>query len=130
MFIRLDTKSEVPLCHQLTARIEDLIAAGRLGVGECLPSVRELAVDLRINPNTVLRAYRELEQAGVLAMQGDDARMVRVDGDPCLGREKELEYRRSLREAVAVVAGRGIQRKRAGEVFEEVADAVFGALER
>ena len=56
----------MPLYAQLTRAIEFAIATGRLKVGEQLPTVRQLAVDLRVNANTVAKVYAELERAGIL----------------------------------------------------------------
>jgi GntR family transcriptional regulator len=63
---RLDLHSGVPVYRQLIDQVRGGIASGSLGVGDQLPTVRQLAVDLSINPNTVARAYRELELGGVL----------------------------------------------------------------
>lgn len=56
----------MPLYAQLTRAIRFAIATGRLRVGERLPTVRQLAVDLRVNANTVARVYAELERSGIL----------------------------------------------------------------
>jgi len=56
----------MPLYAQLTRAIQFAIATGRLKIGEQLPTVRQLAVDLRINANTVAKVYAELERSGVL----------------------------------------------------------------
>ena len=63
---RLDLHSGVPVYRQLIDQVRGGIASGSLNVGDQLPTVRQLAVDLSINPNTVARAYRELELGGVL----------------------------------------------------------------
>ena len=63
---RLDLHSGVPVYRQLIDQVRVGIASGSLSVGDQLPTVRQLAVDLSINPNTVARAYRELELGGVL----------------------------------------------------------------
>ena len=65
----LDPKSGVPYYKQIILQIEMAIADGRLTKGEQLPTVRSLAVDLRINPNTVGRAYNELEIRGIVMTQ-------------------------------------------------------------
>ena len=65
----LDPKSGVPFYKQIILQIEMAIADGRLTKGEQLPTVRGLAVDLRINPNTVARAYNELEIRGIVMTQ-------------------------------------------------------------
>ncbi len=66
---RLDLHSGVPVYRQIIDQVTGGIAAGALAGGDQLPTVRQLAVDLSINPNTVIRAYRELEIRGVLDTQ-------------------------------------------------------------
>jgi GntR family transcriptional regulator len=61
----LDPKSGVPIYRQIQDQIRYGIASGRLLPGEQLPTVRALAVDLSVNPNTVIKAYSELERLGV-----------------------------------------------------------------
>ncbi len=62
----IDNKSGVPFYRQIIEQVKFSIARNDLGPGDRLPTVRQLAVDLSINPNTVLRAYRELEIEGVI----------------------------------------------------------------
>lgn len=69
MRLRIDPTSREPIYRQLVEQVERLVAGGDLNEGDKLPSVRELAVDLRINPNTVARAYGELETEGVVIRQ-------------------------------------------------------------
>jgi len=66
---KLDARSGVPVYRQIIDQVLGGIAAGSLKPGDQLPTVRQLAVDLTINPNTVVRAYRELEIREVLATQ-------------------------------------------------------------
>lgn len=66
MNLLIDNKSGVPFYRQIIEQVKFAIALGDLGPGDQLPTVRQLAVDLSINPNTVIRAYRELEIGGVL----------------------------------------------------------------
>ena len=65
----LDLHSGVPVYRQIIDQVVGGIAAGTLVGGDQLPTIRQLAVDLSINPNTVIRAYRELEIRGVLETQ-------------------------------------------------------------
>ena len=62
----LDLHSGVPVYRQIIDQVRSGVASGSLNAGDQLPTVRQLAVDLAINPNTVLRAYRELELGGLL----------------------------------------------------------------
>lgn len=65
----LDTSSGIPIYRQIIEQVKVAVASGKLKTGDQLPTVRRLAVDLSINLNTVIRAYRELELEGVLEMQ-------------------------------------------------------------
>ncbi|MGD2251545.1 MAG: GntR family transcriptional regulator [Anaerolineales bacterium] len=69
MFIELDFRSHIPIYVQIMERIKHLMATGLLGPGDQLPTVRQLAADLRVNFNTVARAYRLLDEAGVISTQ-------------------------------------------------------------
>ncbi|HTW58322.1 MAG TPA: GntR family transcriptional regulator [Terriglobales bacterium] len=62
----LDLHTGVPVYRQLIDQVRAGVASGSLAAGHQLPTVRQLAVDLEINPNTVMRAYRELELGGLL----------------------------------------------------------------
>ncbi len=66
MALHIDTSSRLPIYQQLVQQIRQAIARGELKPEECLPSVRQLSRDLVINPNTVARAYNELERDGLL----------------------------------------------------------------
>ena len=66
---RLDVQSGVPVYRQIIDQVTGGMASGVLKAGDQLPTVRQLAVDLAINPNTVVRAYGELEIRGVLETQ-------------------------------------------------------------
>lgn len=65
----LDQNSGVPVYRQIIDQVRGGVASGALAPGHQLPTVRQLAVDLEINPNTVVRAYRELELGGLLETQ-------------------------------------------------------------
>jgi GntR family transcriptional regulator len=65
----LDLKSGVPVYRQIIDQVLGALASGRVSGGTQLPTVRQVAVDLSINPNTVVRAYRELEIRGIVSTQ-------------------------------------------------------------
>lgn len=102
MQIQIDSKSGVPYYRQIIEQVKFAIARGDLGPGDRLPTVRQLAVDLSINPNTVIRAYRELEIEGVLETQQGSGTFV--------GQERphvdELERRRMLDQIVTELLAR------------------------
>jgi GntR family transcriptional regulator len=69
MFLKIDTNRSLPLFGQIMEGIRLAIATGRLKSGDRIPSIHDLAVENRINPNTVARAYMELERAGVIRVK-------------------------------------------------------------
>jgi len=90
---QLDLRSGVPVYRQIMDQVLAGIASGRLSSGDQLPTVRQMAVDLQINPNTVIRAYRELEIRGFLdTHQGSGtfigAQRVEQDGEE---RQRKLD---------------------------------------
>lgn len=64
--LRIDPRSSTPIYEQIELGIKELILKGALKMGEKLPSVRELASILMINPNTISKAYGELEREGII----------------------------------------------------------------
>jgi GntR family transcriptional regulator len=64
--VSIDPRDRTPIYAQLERGLRAAIATGRLGPGDQLPTVRQLAVDLQVNANTVARVYSELERAGVI----------------------------------------------------------------
>jgi GntR family transcriptional regulator len=77
MATHLNPASGVPLYIQLVEHVKHSIESGVMRVGEQLPSVRQMAEDLMINPNTVARAYRDLEQEGVIELRHGSGAFVR-----------------------------------------------------
>jgi len=69
MLIRLNPRRRESIYIQIVSQIKHLVAAGRLKIGEQLPTVRQLAAELNLNPNTIARAYNQLVEDGVIAAQ-------------------------------------------------------------
>jgi GntR family transcriptional regulator len=84
MLVDLDPKDPTPIYAQLERGIRAAIAIGRLSVGEQLPTVRQLAVSLRVNANTVARVYMTLEREGVVETRRGVGTFVRVGPDQAL----------------------------------------------
>jgi GntR family transcriptional regulator len=78
----------VPIYLQIVIQVKYLVASGRLAPGEELPPIRTLAEQLRVNPNTVARAYRDLELAGVVAKRRTAGTYVSGAGSPLARRER------------------------------------------
>jgi GntR family transcriptional regulator len=88
VLIHISTNDGVPIYLQVVNQIKYLIAAGRLAAGEELPPIRVLANQLLINPNTVARAYRELEVAGIVEKRRTAGTYVTDQGSPLARRER------------------------------------------
>ena len=88
MQIHVSDASGTPYYQQVVSQIRLLVASGRLEAGEQLPAVRKLAEQLLINPNTVARAYRELEAEGVVSARRGAGVFVSESGSPLSKREK------------------------------------------
>jgi GntR family transcriptional regulator len=88
MHLRVSPTDGVPIYLQIVNQVKYLVAAGRLAAGEELPPIRTLAERLAINPNTVARAYRELEVAGVVVQRGTTGTFVSDAGSPLARRER------------------------------------------
>lgn len=89
MQIHLSNSDGVPIYRQITNQVKYLVAVGRLSVGQQLPTVRALAEQLVVNPNTVARAYRELESAGVISSRQGSGAFVAGNGSPLASRDKQ-----------------------------------------
>ena len=99
--IRVDAASFVPIYEQIKQEIGRLAATGRLKAGDPLPSIRDLAAEIIVNPNTVARAYRELEQEGIIATQKGRGSVVAERARPDAERVRRAHLGRVMDEAVA-----------------------------
>lgn len=88
MHIRISQTDGVPIYQQIVNQVKYLVAARRLAPGDELPPIRTLAEQLLIVPNTVARAYRELELAGVVEKRGTTGTFVSASGSPLARRER------------------------------------------
>lgn len=93
-----------PIWLQIEEGIRRMITLGSLGPGDSIPSVRDLAKSLRVNPNTVARAYQRLSDAGVLAVKRGEGTF--VSASPSQPRKSERNEK--LRDAATVYAGAAI----------------------
>lgn len=99
---RLDLRSGVPVYRQIIDQVLGGIAAGSLAPGDQLPTVRQLAVELSINPNTVIRAYRELEIREVITTQQGTGTFVTLKKI----KQSEIERQRRLNQIVSEFVAR------------------------
>lgn len=88
MQIHIQAQGGVPIYLQVMQQIKYLVASGRLQPGDELPSIRTLAEQLIVNPNTIARAYRELETAGVVEKRRTAGTFVAEPGSPLARKER------------------------------------------
>ena len=119
----LDLHTGVPVYRQLIDQVRAGIASGSLTAGDQLPTVRQLAVDLEINPNTVMRAYRELELGGLLETHQGTGTFI-SDKKP---EKKTAERERQLNHMAGEFAARA---GAAGFTLEELIDRMQDLLPR
>jgi len=105
MALYIDTASRLPIYQQLAQQIREGIARGELQPDEALPSVRQLSRDLVVNPNTVARAFQELERAGIVTPRRGLGMEVTAEAPGlCRARRQEIvreRIRAALREAAS-----------------------------
>lgn len=124
MLIELDFRSHVPIYSQIVDQIKQLVAAGMLQPDEQLPTVRQLAADLRVNFNTVARAYRMLDEAGVIStQQGRGTYVLEPQADLNARKLRELTLER-------LVGGFLQESHRLGFDPQEVAELTSALLDR
>jgi GntR family transcriptional regulator len=116
--VTLDTRDATPIWAQLERGLRAAIASGRLRPGDQLPTVRQLAVDLRVNANTVARVYSELERSGVLETRRGVGSFIRATAEEA--RSKKEHERRLRALATRVVADAAA----AGFTPEEIVAAI------
>ncbi|NBC28543.1 MAG: GntR family transcriptional regulator [Spirochaetes bacterium] len=103
----LDPAGGVPYYRQIILQVEMAISDGRLRPGSRLPTVRGLAVNLEINPNTVARAYQELEQRGVVTTQQGTGTFISDREVDVTSAEREQTLRRLVQSLLSHAAGYG-----------------------
>ncbi len=117
MFDGIDPRSPTPLYEQIAARVRVAVAAGELTPGEALPSVRQLANDLRVNPATVQQAYRELSADGFVERRHGQGTF--IQDVPVMQREAERKT-----QAIEIARKALANAARIGLTGEELLDAL------
>ena len=119
MLLRIDPLRSEPIFEQLAYQVKEAVARGELDPGQRLPSVRELARELTINPNTVARAYERLERDGVIVRRRGSGCFVAPQASVLRDAERRRRLDELVRRAVTEAFHLGLD-----------ADAVREALER
>jgi GntR family transcriptional regulator len=118
MFEHIDSRSPTPIYAQIASSVRVAVGSGEVGRGDGLPSVRALAMRLRVNPATVVQAYRELEQEGIVQMRQGAGTFV-VDVAPeRRARERTAAAKHLVRELLAESAKLGLDVDEIRAVFD------------
>ena len=111
MFEHLNPRSPIPLYEQIANRVRLAIASGELRPAAALPSVRQLATQLRVNPATVVQAYRGLESEGFVEMRQGAGTFVREVAPQARAHERARQAAALVREMLAQAGRLGVSRQ-------------------
>jgi DNA-binding transcriptional regulator YhcF (GntR family) len=104
VFLHIERGSSTPISRQIAEQVAALCAAGSLKVGDRLPSVRQLAQELTVNQNTVLRVYERLSADGLLEMRHGEGTFVAANAS----RRRFEKQRRQLIDELSLIVRRGL----------------------
>lgn len=117
--IKVDPKSFIPIYEQIKKDMRSRISLGTLKPNEPLPSIRELATELIINPNTVARAYRELEQEGFIYTRKGKGCYVSSDSSTLVKEERANLLKQALDKAIEEARKHNLNDGEIMSVFEK-----------
>lgn len=108
MIYQVDPNSPVPIYEQIEAQVIFGIASGALTVGELIPSVREMGERLTVHPNTVAKAYQELEKAGVIETRRGRGMEVAADAPSVCRQRRQAIFSKRLSHVLREVTSSGL----------------------
>ena len=129
MFVNIDPSNGLPIYMQIVQQIKRGIAVGRLQPEDPLPSVRQLATELRVNPNTVARAYLDLEIEGVIYKRQGHGTFVSGQGVEMSKRERRRAVGQHLEKAVVEGVHLGLDEEEMREAFDAALEKIMSARE-
>ncbi len=124
MFINIDPSSGLPIYIQIAQQIKTAVAMGRLQPEDPLPSVRQLAVELAVNPNTVARAYLDLEIEGVIYKRQGAGTFVSTQGVEMSKGERRRVLNELLEKALVEGVNLGLSERELRDAFERLLDKI------
>ena len=127
MFINVDASSGLPIYLQIAQQIKTAVAMGRLQPEEPLPSVRQLAVELAVNPNTVARAYLDLEIEGVIYKRQGAGTFVSGQGVEMSKGERRRVLNELLEKALVEGVNLGLSERELRDAFERMLEKMMQA---
>jgi GntR family transcriptional regulator len=119
LFDRLDPRLPTPLYAQIADRVRVAVASAELAIGDALPSVRVLAAKLRVNPATVVQAYRDLEQDGIVEMRQGAGSFIAEITPERRARSRTTIARKLVRDVLSEAARQGLSADELRRAFDE-----------
>jgi len=116
--VQIDPRSHVPIFRQIAQAVRAAVAAGVYRPGEALPSLRAMAVEIQVNPNTVQRAYAELEREGLIESRRGKGLFVAEHGTPAAQSHAGDGVRRALEEAIRAGQAAGMNAQHLRAIFD------------
>lgn len=117
--LRVDPKDAIPIWRQIEEGLHRLVLSRKLAPGAVVPSVRDLARDLRVNPATVAKAYQRLVEAGVLATRRGEGTFVAEDTPPLRVRDRKILLQDGALRYASLSIGAGASSVEAEEVLRK-----------
>jgi GntR family transcriptional regulator len=127
VFISVDASSDVPIFRQIVQQIKTAVALARLQPEDPLPSVRQLAVELKVNPNTVARAYLDLEIEGVIYKRQGAGTFVATQGVRVSKNERRKVLSELIEKALVEGVNLGLDEEELRDAFERVLERIVQA---
>ena len=118
MILEVDTSTSEPVYEQIVRQIEDHVRAGTLPPGAALPSIRQLADDLELNPNTVAKAYKLLELSRVILTAGRKGTFVRSEAPDQIAQKRHNDLAAKMKDMVSDFLGKGLSPDEVKSAFD------------
>jgi GntR family transcriptional regulator len=125
MLFEVDLNGAKPVYQQLVDQVKFAIAAGRLQPGDRLPTVRDVAVQVRVNRNTVARVYSELEREGILYTRSGQGTFVSDRGSQLNRTVQRKQLQAALDETLAQAKLFGLSREQVLSIFEDRMESIY-----
>jgi GntR family transcriptional regulator len=122
--IKIDSASPIPVYRQVADQIREALVGGAFRPGERLPTVRQIALDLGLNHNTIAQAYRVLAGEGWVRLERARGAVVLARNTPGASKQTERQFARRLRELIAEVRAAGVSSRVIRSEFESLSEAL------
>lgn len=119
MWFHIDPSSGTPIYRQIADQVRQAVASGVMRAGDRLPSVREMALELAVNPNTIAKAYQDLEREGVIETPRGRGSFIADREQALPGAERERQFAEALERVVADAYRLRIDAEKAVAMFRE-----------